>query len=112
MEDHFTVAVLVLSKFGNLATPSLEGESVFTGSLVEPAIAFRVMICLIAATLSAALGGFAHGFCPFLGFAHARYALCCNFDTFSFWVFGLSWRCGSMQRKIKGAVKNQVAQVF
>ena len=78
--------VLAMPKFGNLSAPSLEGESVFTGSLVEPSIAFRVMICLTAATLSAALGGFAHGFCPFLGLAHAGYALCCKFDTFSFWV--------------------------
>ena len=142
MEDHFSVAVLVLSKFGNFATPllqgeswfagsvaepsgallmmpqfgnlsapSLEGESVFTSSLVELVIAFRVMICVTAATLSAALGGFAHGFCPCLGLDRAGYARCCIFDTFSFWVFGLSLRIGSMQRKDKGALKNQVAPV-
>ena len=39
MEDNFTVSVLALPKFGNLSAPSLEGESVFTGSLVEPAMA-------------------------------------------------------------------------
>ena len=121
IKDHFTVTVLVLSKFGNLATPSLQGEFCFAGSVAEPfgamltmpkfgnhsapslegesvfisslnerVIAFRMMICVTAATLSAALGGFAHGFCLFLGLDHAGYALCCIFDTFSFWVLGLS----------------------
>ena len=66
---------------------------------------------MTAATLSAALGGFAHGFCLFLGLDHAGYALCCIFDTFSFWVLGLSLRIGSMQRKDKGTVKNQEAPV-
>ena len=40
MEDNFTVAVLALPKFGNFAAPSLQGESTFTDSLVEP---FRVL---------------------------------------------------------------------
>ena len=102
-------ALLTMPKFGNLTAPSLEGESVLVCSFNEPVIAFRMMICVTAATLSAALGGFAHGFCLFLGLDHAGYALCCIFDTFSFWVFGLSLRIGSTQRKDKGAVKNQVA---
>ena len=43
MEDHFFVAVLVLSKFGNLATPSLQGESWFAGSVAEPSGALLMM---------------------------------------------------------------------
>ena len=141
IEAHFTVAVLVLSKFGNLATPSLqgesscagsvaepsgavvatfkfgnfsapslEGESVFTSSLIEPVIAFRMMICVTAATLSAALGGFAHGFCTFLGLHRAGYASAA-FLTLSAFGSLVSLRVGSMQRKDKGAVKNQIVPV-